>query len=220
MRYARPEPAGRHDDGLRAKDLEAPALAVVAKRSGDAAAVHEQRDDRVLHVHVEALVHAVILERADHLEARAIADVREARVAMAAEVALQDAAVLRAIEDRAPGFELADAVGGFLRVKLGHLPVVEVLPAAHRVGEVHAPVVAVVGVGERRRHAALGHDGVRLAQQRLRDDADLGALRGRFDGRAQTRAAGANDEDVVINDGMIHQRIRIIREMPIEHNRT
>ena len=110
---------------------------------------------------------AVILERADHLEARAIADVREARIAMAAEVALQDAAVLRAIEHRAPGFELAHASGRFLRVQLGHAPVVQVLAAAHRVGEVHAPAVAVVDVGHRRGHAAFGHDGVRLAEQRL-----------------------------------------------------
>ena len=67
--------------------------------------VHERR----LHVDVDALVDAVILERADHLEAGAVADVREARVAMAAEVALQDAAVLRAVEERAPRLELADA---------------------------------------------------------------------------------------------------------------
>ena len=90
---------------------------------------------------------------------------------MAAEVALQDAAVCRAIEHRAPRFELAHALRRFLGVELGHPPVVQVLAAAHRVGEVHAPVVAVVDVGHRRRHAALGHDGVRLAEQRLGDDA-------------------------------------------------
>ena len=121
----------------------------------------------MLHVDVDAAMDAVILQRADHLEAGAIADVREARIAMAAEVALQDAAVLRAIEHRAPGFELAHAIGRFLRVQLGHAPVVQVLAAAHRVGEVHAPAVAVVDVGHRRRHAAFGHDGVRLAEQRL-----------------------------------------------------
>ena len=89
---------------------------------------------------------AVILQRADQLEAGAVADVREPRIAMAAEVALVDAAVRRAIEHRAPGFELAHAVGRFLGVQLGHAPVVDVLAAAHRVGEVHLPVVAVVVV--------------------------------------------------------------------------
>ena len=51
---------------------------------------------------VDAVMDRVILQRADQLEAGAIADVRQARIAMAAEVALEDAAVRRAIEDRAP----------------------------------------------------------------------------------------------------------------------
>jgi len=51
---------------------------------------------------VDALVHAVILKRPDHLETRAIADVREPRIAMAAEIALQNAAVRRPIEERPP----------------------------------------------------------------------------------------------------------------------
>ena len=95
---------------------------------------------------VDALVDAVILQRADHLQAGAVADVRQARIAVAAEVALEDPAVLGAVEHRAPGLELADAVGRFLGVQLGHAPVVEVLAAAHRVGEVDLPVVAVVDV--------------------------------------------------------------------------
>ena len=118
---------------------------------------------------------AVILQRPDHLEARAIADVREPRILVAAEVALEDPAVVRAVEERAPGLELADAIGRFLGVQLGHPPVVHVLAAAHRVGEMHLPVVAVVDVAERRRHAAFGHDGVRLAQERLAEQPDLDA---------------------------------------------
>ena len=140
---------------------------------------------------------AVVLQRANQLEPGAIADVRQTRIAMAAEVALEDPAVIRAIEHRAPGFELADAIRRFLRVQLGHPPVVDVLAAAHRVGEVHLPAVAVVHVGQRRRHAPFGHDGVRLAEQRLADQADLDAGRRRLDRRAQPRAAGADDEDVV-----------------------
>ena len=104
---------------------------------------------------------------------------------------------LRAIEDRAPRFELADAVGRFLRVQLGHAPVVDVLAAAHRVGEVDLPVVAVVDVGERGGDAAFGHHRVRLAEQRLADEPDRHARRRRLDRRAQPRAAGADDEHVV-----------------------
>ena len=182
----------------RAEHLEPPALALVAEDAGDAAAVLEQRHDRELHVDVDAAVDAVILQRADHLEAGAIADVREPRIAMAAEVALEDPAVLRAVEDRAPGLELADAIRRLLRVQLGHAPVVHVLAAAHRVGEVHLPAVAVVDVGERRRDAPFGHDRVRLAEQRLADQPDLDAGRRRLDRRAQSRAAGADDEYVVL----------------------
>ena len=54
-------------------------------------------------------MHAVILQRADHLEPGAIADVREARIPVAAEVALQNPSVGSAIEHRAPCFELAHA---------------------------------------------------------------------------------------------------------------
>ena len=201
---------------LALKTLEPAALAIVAERAGDAVAVLEQRDDRALHVDVDAAMDAVILERADHLEAGAVADVREPRIAVAAEVALQDAAVRRAVEHRAPRLELADAVGRFLGVQLGHAPVVDVLAAAHGVGEVDPPVVAVVDVGERRGDAAFGHDRVRLAEQRLADEADRDARRRRLDGGAQPRAAGADDEHVVLVRLVLsHQRI--LQSVPDAH---
>ena len=117
---------------------------------------------------------------------------------MAAKISLQNAAVLRAIEERAPCLELAYAIGRFLRVQLRHPPVVHVLAAAHRVGEVHAPVVSIVDVRQRRRNAALSHHRVRFAQQRLADEADRHP-RGRcFDRRPQPRAARANHQHVVV----------------------
>jgi hypothetical protein len=130
-------------------------------------------------------VDAVVLQGADHLQAGAVADVGEARIAMAAEIALRNLAFLGAIEDRAPGFEFVHARGRFLGVQLGHAPVVDVLAAAHGVGEMDLPAVAVVDVAHRRRHAALGHDGVRLAEQRFADEPDAHAGRRGFDGRAQ-----------------------------------
>ena len=57
--------------------------------------------------------------------------------------------------------------------------------------------VAVVDVGERRGDAALGHDRVGLAEQRLADEADVRAGRGRLDRGAEAGPAGADDEDVV-----------------------
>ena len=140
---------------------------------------------------------AVVLQGADHFQAGAVADVGQARILVAAEVALQDPAILGAIEHGPPGFEFADAVGGFLGVELGHAPVVDVLAAAHGVGEVDLPAVAGIDVGQGRGDAPLGHDGVRLAQQRFAHQADGDAGRGCLDGRPQAGAAGADDQDVV-----------------------
>ena len=163
-----------------------------------------RRDDGELHVDVDAAMDALILQRANQLEAGAIADVREPGIAVTAEVALQDPAVSRPIEHRAPRLELADAVGRFLRVQLRHPPVVDVLSAAHRVGEVDLPAVAVVDVGERRRDAAFGHDGVGLAEQRLAQQPDPRAGRGRLDRGPQPGPAGADDEDVILVSFVIH----------------
>ena len=167
--------AGGEDDGLGLPQDEVALFAIVAEGAGDAAAIHQQAEDGAFHVHFHAGVDAVILQGADHLEAGAVADVGQAGIAMPAEVALQNAAVFGAIEERAPGFEFAHAVGRFLGVQFGHAPVVQVLAAAHGVGEMHAPVVAVVHVGQRGRHAAFGHDGVRLAEKRFADHTDLDA---------------------------------------------
>ncbi len=164
--------AGGEDHRLGAEEQESSALAFVSAGAGHAAIVGRQIDDGAFHVDGDAGVDGVILEGADQLEARAIADVREARIAVPAEVALQDAPVGGPVEDGAPRLELAHAIGRLLGVDLGHPPVVDVLAAAHRVGEVHLPVVAIVDVGERRRDAAFGHHRVRLAEQRLADQAD------------------------------------------------
>ena len=195
--YALPMPPVASTTALALKDDEAAVLAIVAEGAADAVAVLEQADDRAFHVDFDALVDAVVLQGADHFQAGAIADVGQARIAVAAEVALQDAAVLGAVEDGAPGFELADAVRRFLGVQLGHAPVVDVLPAAHGVGEVDLPVVAVIDVGQSGGDAAFGHDGVRLAEQRFADQADGDAGGGGFDGGPQAGAAGADDQYVV-----------------------
>ena len=110
-------------------------------------------------------MHAVILQCANHFQTGAITDVRQPRIFVAAEISLQNAAIIRAIEYRAPRFEFAHAIRRFLRVQLGHAPIVDVLPAAHGVGEMHFPIVAIIDIRERGRDSALGHDRVRLAEQ-------------------------------------------------------
>ena len=169
--------------------------------------------------------HHAILKRADHLEAGPVADVGESRVAVAAEVALQDAAVRGAVEHGAPGLQLTHAIGRLARVQLRHAPVVDVLPAPHRVGEVHRPVVTLVDVGERGGDAALGHHRMRLAEQRLADEGHRDARVGRRDGRAQAGAARTDDEDVVVEPPLSRHVVRSYRmrqsvQMPIEQRRT
>src|SRR5436305_6195374 len=83
--------ARRQDDGFRPEQTKTAAFAVVGERAGDSIAILEQGDDGDFHVHVDALMNAVVLERANQFEAGAITDVREAWVAMAAEVSLKDA---------------------------------------------------------------------------------------------------------------------------------
>ena len=172
-------------------------------------------------MHVDPLVDAVVLQGTNHLQAGPIAHVSQPRIAMSAEVALQDAAVLCSIEERSPSLELAHAVGRFLGVQLGHAPVVDVLPAAHGVGEMDLPAVAFVDVGEGRRDAALGHHGVRLPEQRLADQPD-GYLCGRsLDGRSQAGAPRADHENVVLV-GLYLRAQRILQSLrtPIEQSRT
>ena len=193
--------AGGEDDRRGLDGHEAAGLAPVAEDAGDPAAVPvvllEQLGDRALHEHVDADLDRALLEGPDHLQAGAVADVGEAGVAVAAEVALADEPVLGAVEQGAPVLELEDPLGRLLGVQLGHPPVVEHLPATHGVAEVHLPVVLGPAVAHGRGDAALGHHGVRLAEQGLADDRGLGAGLVGGDGRAQAGPARAHDHDVV-----------------------
>jgi len=106
-------------------------------------------------------------------------------------------------------------------VQLGHAPVVDILAAAHGVGEVHFPAIALVDVGERRRDSALGHHGVRLAEERLAHEAHGDAARRGLDGRAQSGAARADHQHVVLVG--LHLRGQKILQSwitPIEQRRT
>ena len=188
----------------------------------DSIAVLEEVDDRALHVHVDSQVNRVILKRADHLETGAVADVREPRIFVSAEISLEDAPIGRPIEDSSPRLELTHAIRRFLRVKLRHSPVVHVLAAAHRIGEMHSPVVAVVDVGERCGDAAFGHHRVRLAEQRLAHEPYASAGICGFDRCAKSRASGAYDENVVTDAFRIAAIYMILKSVhtPIESRRT
>ncbi len=158
----------------------------------------EEPLDRALHVNVDPLVDGVLLQGADHLQAGAVAHVGEARVAMAAEVPLENESLLGAVEQGAPFLQLKNPLGSLLRVDLGHAPVVEHLAAAHRVAEVDLPVVLGVDVAHRGGDAALGHHRVGFAEERFANQGGLDSLGRRFDRRAQSGAAGADHDNIVL----------------------
>ena len=192
-----PDAARGEHDRFRPEQLEPAALPFVGERAHHPAEVGQQREHRAFHVHVDALVHAVVLQRPDHLQTGAIADVGEPRVFVPAEIPLQDAAVVRSIEQRAPCFQRPDFLRRLSGVQFRHPPVVDVLAAAHGVGKMHLPVVAVVHVGERCSDPALGHHRVGLAEERFADDGDGHALGGGLDRGAQSGAACANHQDIM-----------------------
>src|SRR5262249_28192160 len=79
--------AGEHHR-LGLEDHEPPRFAPVAESTADAIAVLEEPLDIALHEDRDALVHRVLLQRADHLETGAVANVSEPSVTMPTEVAL------------------------------------------------------------------------------------------------------------------------------------
>src|SRR5436190_13599225 len=145
------------DDRFRVKNLEMAALTLVPERSDHSTAILQQRDDANLHMYIDSAMYPVVLQRPDHFEPGTVAHMREPWIFVAAEVSLQNTPVLRAIEDCAPGFELAHTSGRFFCVQLGHAPVVHVLTAAHRIREMHLPIVAIVNIGQCRGDAAFRH---------------------------------------------------------------
>ncbi len=82
--------AGGKHHGLCLENPETAALAVVTERADDAVAVLEQRHDGVFHVDRDALMNAVVLQRANQFQPGAVADVRQPRILVAAEIALRE----------------------------------------------------------------------------------------------------------------------------------
>src|ERR1043166_5114821 len=186
-------PASREHDCLSPKNLEVAALAVITECPDHSRPIFQQRDDANLHVYIDSLMDPVILQCADHFETGAIAYVCKARIFVAAEVSLQNATIFGAIEYCAPRLEFTHTCRRFLRVQLGHSPIVHVLPAAHRVGEMHLPVIAVINISQRGCNAAFRHHGVRLAKKTFADHAHRNARRRSFDRGTQSSAAGTDD---------------------------
>src|SRR2546423_281379 len=61
--------AGGQHNRFSAENFEAPPLALIPEGANHAVSVFEQRKNRMLHVHIDSLMNAVILQCADHLQA-------------------------------------------------------------------------------------------------------------------------------------------------------
>ena len=104
-----------------------------------------------------------------------------------------------------------------------HDRIAQVLPAAHRVGEMHFPVVAVIDISHRRRHATFSHHGVRFTQQRFTNHADSHTRARGFNRSAQSSTTSANDKHIMfMNDKSIRKTHKILQSVhtPHEHRRT
>ncbi len=190
--------AGSDDDRFCPENDEAAVLAPVRKRTGNAAVSRQKPSDGAFHVDVNTLLNATVLQRSNHFEAGAVADVAEAFEGVAAEGALQDLAGFSAVEESAPLFEFTNAIRRFLGMQLSHAPVIQKFSAAHGVAKMSFPTVGGIHVGHCRGDASFGHDGVSFPQKRFADHADGSALRKGFDGGTQSSAAGSDDKNVVL----------------------
>src|SRR5690242_18258394 len=111
-------------------------------------------------MHSDTLMNTVILKGADHLQARAIADVSQSWIFVSAEISLQDLSIFSSIEDRAQRFQFTNAGRGFFGMELGDTPIVDVLAATHRIGEMDSPVISAVCGAQRSGNSAFSHHGV------------------------------------------------------------
>src|SRR5260370_9854119 len=89
---------------------------------------------------------------------------------MTAKSSLQNLSVAGSIEHRSPLFQLANSIWGLLRMNLGHPPVVQKLPSAHRVPKMRAPIVKFVHICKSCRDAAFTQDSVHLSRHRVTND--------------------------------------------------
>ncbi len=214
------EAAGGEHHGLGLEDVQLAGGEVVRDDAGDLRLARGiLHRDEVEHVElveeVDAELHAVLEQRLqDHVTGAVGGVARAAHGGLAvvggvaAEAALVDLALGRAVERQAHVLEVDDGVDGLFREDLGGILVDEVVAALDGVEGVPLPRV-LFDVGQRRGHAALRRTGVRAGGVELRDDGGLRAGAG-LDGRAHAGAAGADDHDVelVVVDAVLDDRVR------------
>jgi hypothetical protein len=114
---------------------------------------------------------------------------------VAAELALVDLAVRRAVERQAHVLEFDDGLDGLAGEDLGGVLVDQVVAALDRVEHVPLPVV-LLEVPESGADTALGGAGVGAGGIELRQDGGVDAFTGQFERGPEAGAAGADDDRV------------------------
>ena len=175
-----------------------PAAAVVDVEpvgAEDAAVVDEQPRDVDVVAHLHADGQRALDEDALDLAAGVVAGEARPPVAVGAEEALRQPAVLLACEPGAPAHEVVDRPRRLAGEDLDARRIGEPVALAQRVGRVLLPAVLGIHRPERGVDPAGGEHRVRVVAAALADAEHLHAALRELDRRPQPRRAGADDED-------------------------
>ena len=160
--------AGREDDRFGAKNLESPAFAIVTKRADHAIAVFQKRRGCI-----SPCGHRCPDGRRDPAACGSFPSRCDRRHGPGADIdgRRNSAARMRPSLVRSNTAPHASSSrtrsGASFACSSAIRQLIDVLPAAHRVGEMHFPIVAIVHIRERGGDSAFRHDGVRFAEQAI-----------------------------------------------------
>ena len=189
--------AGGEDHRLRSDGVQAAVEEVPRDHALAAVVVEYELPREELLVRLDVPLHDLLVEHVDEDVSRDVRRVRGPRLAGGAERALRDLAVLGAREHRSPMLELVDVVRRLLAEDLDRVLVSEVVGALHGVERVLLGIV-LGGVPERGVDPTFGRARVAADGVDLRDHRDVRARVEGLDRRAHPRAAGPDDEHVVL----------------------
>ena len=190
-------PARREDHRLRADRLQAAVEEIPGNHALAAVVVHDELPGEELLVRRDLALHHLLVEDVHEDVPGDVGRIGRAGRPGGAERPLRDAPVVGAREHGAPVLELVDVAGRLVAQDLDRILVAEIVGALHRVVGVFLGTV-LRGVAEGRIDAALCRAGVAADRMDLREQRYVGARIVRLDGRAHTRAAGTDDEDIVL----------------------
>ena len=195
--------AGREDDLVRAKPMQRAFRHVERDHAAAFAIFHDQIEREVLDEERGVVLQRLLIQGVQHGVAGAIGRragaLRDALAVVrghSAERTLIDLAFLRARERHAVMLELDDRGGRHLAHELDGILIAEPIGALHGVIHVPAPVV-LAHVAERGGNAALRGDGVAARRKYLGQAGGGEPGLGQPEGRAQSRAAGADHHHVI-----------------------